>query len=385
MLSLDQLTTFLRNARWPQVPERRPTFFSIAGFPHYENVLSNVYQFFFSTDSPHGLGSLCMDALLEVINNTIKQSGRTWQPLTLQRVTAERELSTGNGRLDLLLHDGHEAGQWQSASAVVLIENKVYHWLANDLGDYWDFIEKGNATTNKIGVVLGLNRETIPPARQNNWIAITHLDWAQAVERRLGPLLHCADSRYVILLLELIENIRTMTNSDESFMELLAFYQQNRSEIGRAGKIRDNVFLGFPDALKSILLEYNVWTSKGAAKEGWLIIHSSDSKRFKYVLGYYEVFHEYETIPTYRIELVGDEASNSAKDLQAQLLVTSHTAAHGLQADNRASHHVISKTYSLPQDTTKSIVELIANSFRTDWQPLEKYWLKEDDALTLPL
>lgn len=148
---MQEVADFFRSANWPRQVERRPTFFSIAGFPHYENVLSNVYQFFFSTESSHGLGSLFIDALTDVITEGRIQKQTLFN---LQRVTVERELSTGNGRLDLLLHDGPAEGQWKKASTVVLIENKVYHWLANDLDDYWKFARQASPNSQMLGIVL---------------------------------------------------------------------------------------------------------------------------------------------------------------------------------------------------------------------------------------
>lgn len=40
------------------------TFLDISGFPHYENVCSNILKFFFSSDELHGLKDLLIQALL---------------------------------------------------------------------------------------------------------------------------------------------------------------------------------------------------------------------------------------------------------------------------------------------------------------------------------
>ena len=40
------------------------TFLDISGFPHYENVCSNILKFFFSSDELHGLKDLLVRALL---------------------------------------------------------------------------------------------------------------------------------------------------------------------------------------------------------------------------------------------------------------------------------------------------------------------------------
>ena len=50
----------------PRRPERLPTFMEVAGYPHYENVCSNILAFFFDPSKPHGLGTLFLDALARV-------------------------------------------------------------------------------------------------------------------------------------------------------------------------------------------------------------------------------------------------------------------------------------------------------------------------------
>ncbi len=42
--------------------EQYPTFLEIAGYPNYENVISNLYQFFLN-EKQHGLGRIFLEAL----------------------------------------------------------------------------------------------------------------------------------------------------------------------------------------------------------------------------------------------------------------------------------------------------------------------------------
>ena len=44
------------------------TFFEICGFPHYENVISNVLTFFFDDQNPHNLNGLLIKSLLESLS-----------------------------------------------------------------------------------------------------------------------------------------------------------------------------------------------------------------------------------------------------------------------------------------------------------------------------
>ncbi|MFC6225392.1 PD-(D/E)XK nuclease family protein [Hymenobacter artigasi] len=378
MLSLPELAAFLQNAHWPQIQERRPTFFSIAGFPHYENVMSNVYQFFFSTESPHDLGSLCMDALGDVIQG--QSNIVPWPENEFRRTHARRELRTDNDkRLDILLHNGSDEDEWQSASTLVLIENKVYHWLANDLGEYWQFAGKQNPSCTRIGIVLGLKREDIPEPWQKDWIAVTHLEWAQAIEKRLGAYIYRAESRYVTLLLELIENIRHMS-ATENFQQL-QFFQQNRAAIFQAEQIRRDAFLQFPEALRQSLPGYDMAGSKSESNQGWLVIYRRGSNRFKYVLSYYELFHEGTKTPTYRIQLVGASVpAEEAQKTQATLLTEEHSQYRHFEVDDNNPHHVLTKTYPLQSSSSKPLHEIIITSLKDDWQPLEKLWLNQPET-----
>lgn len=372
--SLAELTESFRHWQWPETPESQPTFFSIAGFPHYENVLSNVYAFFFRTNEPHGLGRLCFDALLDVV---ISHSPELpWPDTAFQHVHALRELTVSDRqRLDILLHDGPDGESWQNATAALLIENKVYHWLANDLDNYWESINSESIGQRKRGIVLGLRPEVLP----DSWIYVTHQEWATAVERRIGSRLYRADPRYVTLLLEMIANIRTMSQQDESFDEQILFFQQHRAAISRAEKIRSDVFNQVPTVIQHTLARsYGVWFSAGSKREGWLTIYHHGNQHLQYILGYYQVFHDEELSHDFRITLITKQNDGTADAWQANLLsvATAHIENARLEADNGAPYHVLGKTYSLVSaDDFRRFPQLVAEYLRRDWQPLEQYWL----------
>jgi hypothetical protein len=370
LMTFNELALFLQNAHWPRVPERRATFFSIAGFPHYENVMSNVYQFFFSTESPHGLGTLCLDALGDVLQEKLKTT--PWPEHEFKQTHVRRELRTNNEkRLDLLLHNGSSEHEWQDATTLVLIENKVNHWLNNDLGEYWKFVEQPTSTCRKIGIVLGLKHEPIPEHWQNDWRTVTHLEWARAVEKRLGASLYRAEPRYVTLLLELIENIRHMSATDN--FQSLQFFQQYRDAIFQAQQVREEALYLFPEALRQSLPDYEMKGSNAESRDCWLVIYRRTSNRFKYLIEYRELFYEDKKVPTYRIQLLNASVSaEEAKEIQNTLLEQS---AHLFKTDEAQPHQILIKTYELHLGSNKALAKTIAASIMEDWQPLEKYWL----------
>ncbi len=94
-----------------------PTFMEIAGYPHHENVCSNILKFYLQPDASHGLSDLCLKALLSLASVYEPQSN----------VTVEREVTTKTGkRIDLLI---------QSDTHLIAIENKIYHSAVNPFQD----------------------------------------------------------------------------------------------------------------------------------------------------------------------------------------------------------------------------------------------------------
>ena len=96
------------------------TFMQVSGYPHFENVCSNILAFLFSSDESHGFSDLFIKSLLEAANTSI--------PMPQENILVEREVLTKtNKRIDLVLSND---------SIVVGIENKIFSSVYNDLEDY---------------------------------------------------------------------------------------------------------------------------------------------------------------------------------------------------------------------------------------------------------
>jgi len=110
---LDAATKLLDDFRaLPGRVERPRTFMEIAGYPHYENVCSNILAFFLDPEEPHGLGTLMLDALANAGGRSDANEGVGGS------VSVEREVGTEAGnRIDILI---------ESDDRIVLIENKIY-------------------------------------------------------------------------------------------------------------------------------------------------------------------------------------------------------------------------------------------------------------------
>lgn len=105
--------------------ETETSIFDISGYPHYENVCSNVLAFYLDPQREHGLGDLLLISLLDAAKVPADN---------IRDVKVQREHPTNSGgRLDLLI---------TSRTHVIGIENKIFHHLANDLFDYRDTINQ---------------------------------------------------------------------------------------------------------------------------------------------------------------------------------------------------------------------------------------------------
>ena len=76
-VDLLQLQSFLNQNEIPIIKSKPKTFLGIAKQPHYENVLSNIYAFYFDVNEVHQFKDLFIKSLLELINRSILVKEKT--------------------------------------------------------------------------------------------------------------------------------------------------------------------------------------------------------------------------------------------------------------------------------------------------------------------
>lgn len=213
---MEKLEYFLNNASVPVIKNKPKTFLGIAKQPHYENVLSNMYAFFFDVNEVHGFRDLFITSLIEIIRECgLEEKSNSFEKFS--DFNCETEFTTKKGgRIDLLLKNKEQA---------ILIENKVYHNLNNDLEDYWSTIKLTDE--KKIGVVLSLHR--IPIIAHHGFINITHLSLMKKVMSNVGHYLLKSDPTYLVFLKDLYQNVINMSTKSIK-KEDIKFYRENRDE-----------------------------------------------------------------------------------------------------------------------------------------------------------
>lgn len=215
---LEKLERFLKETPIPHVSKRPTTFLGISKQPHYENVWSNIYAFFLDLTGEHNLDDLFLQSLLQLINEA---NGSTFLFNPAFQIDTEYRTKK-NGRIDILLSNSNDA---------IIIENKVYHHLNNDLSDYWGSVTQAN----KQGVILSLQKIII---YNQNFIGITHLEFLQRVLSNLPNYFSNANEKYIIFLKDFYQNVLNTTNPMDT--NVIKFFCRNKEEINKVAAIRND-------------------------------------------------------------------------------------------------------------------------------------------------
>jgi hypothetical protein len=373
-LGFDSLHRFLASARWPSLPTAEPTFFTVAGIERKELPLSNVYAFFFRSTEKHGLRMLFGEALLAVIK--AKQPLPIGFPETIGQLQVAREYPMNDGqRLDLLLHDGFTQGSVDGATFAILVENKIDHWLTNNITNYWDSISHD---LPKIGVVLGLRDEH--PTKP--WVFVSHLELARAVEQRLGPIISRINPRYLPILLHFLEYLKQMSNAHDELSTIFTFIQRHRQELAQAHGLLaylkpERFAQTIADAFGSGYAETQVLADYPRVR-----IHPTATKRIDYLVWFGNVL-DLNAKPEFSITLWPGEnmAKETRSELRQMLLAQSAAQGTGIIRPSWFSDEkwfdimLAGKDYPFYGTTLTDLEQQVREAFQTDWLPMESSWL----------
>ena len=153
----------------------------ITGVTHHENMWSDIYKFFFLENEQHQMGDLFIRSLEELIGLNH----------FLSDFTVKREFVVDDDRrIDLLLYN-------KNRRRAIIIENKVYHSLNNDLNLYQRSVMKmlGDKSDIKT-IVLGMHHYDLTHYNKqaseielSNRFSITHKELLDKVFENLSKYL----------------------------------------------------------------------------------------------------------------------------------------------------------------------------------------------------
>lgn len=229
----------------PPVKIQNPTFLEITEYPHYENVCSNVLRFYMDTTQPHGLGNLIVKSLLSLIGE------QTLSERLTETKEVKREVGTfDTKRIDLLVN---------LDDAVIIIENKIYHHLTNQLQAYINYACNSYKNKTILYVLLSpekINADALPDTLkwdkkcindnpQRGFRSISYSELFQCIKAHLGEFAMKADTKYLTYFIDFIasmENlniVKTMDNNvinfvidnEENILTINKVYEEVKKEI----------------------------------------------------------------------------------------------------------------------------------------------------------
>ena len=254
-------------------PRKDPTIFDISKYPHYENVISNWYAFFFRPDAEHSLGDLFLKSLIQIINKKIgKEFG-------MKSCHVEREFPTDNGFIDLCLYD--KAIENDKIEFAIIIENKIYAPLNNNLDDYYNSVKAEDG--QKVGVVLSLHSIKNDILPKPKFINIIHQELLEVVQQNLGKYVVTAKPKYILYLQDFISNLEQMTMSKEMGDSIKYYFDRdNAKKIDDLVKLRDQATNYLRDNLVRAI-ERNNFEPKRDAEGAFRFAYSNDRRILFYL------------------------------------------------------------------------------------------------------
>ncbi|WP_284653289.1 PD-(D/E)XK nuclease family protein [Flavobacterium terrisoli] len=225
----------------PKLSQSNPTYMEIAGYPHYENVCSNILSFYFDTQQPHKLGDLFLKSLLECLNFDLNKIAK------LTTYDCIREYSTDEQkRIDLVI---------ECEDMIIAIENKIFHWLHNDLNHYEKTINDSYfSKTKKFFVVLSIKTEKT----KGSFCNVTYESFFTKLKQNLGNYAVNANNQYITYLLDFIKSIENHYTVEDINIEMFNFIVKNEEAINALNQESNNINNRLIDVVKKLLqqIEY---------------------------------------------------------------------------------------------------------------------------------
>ena len=221
-MKMNPAKLLLEFQKLPKIKKDR-TFLEISGYPHYENVWSNILQFFLNPNNEHGFQDLVLNALVKCIEPDFTCDYER------ENVSVEREFPTiKNNRIDLVI---------QTEKYVIGIENKIFHFLNNDLNDYSQTVSSLCRANSKkaITFVLSLksltNQQDREKIKESGFKNVTYIDLFENIKKNWGDFISTANPKYDILLKDFIKSIQNLTSRTMENKELWGFFKENAEDI----------------------------------------------------------------------------------------------------------------------------------------------------------
>ena len=305
------------------LPEQKPKNLSdILVVGNKETINAKILGYFLDVNETHGLQSLFFDSLKAIIeakgfadSNTLDIHSGDFQVITEDTTTfAESETKK---RIDISLIGANNWG--------IIIENKLYHKVANPLKAYWEHTQK-ICGDNIIGILLTLfplnlkndRQEISVKGKKVTYLNITHKEWIDEIQKQLN----LGDIQNIEGLLYLKEYIKTIQSHYKAKMEASTFNNLAFSITKHNEEIND-ILNKIAQTSKFIEQQINeVFASFGFEKKGsWYTNPEASYPVYFYVISASEILKRNEIVFTLELR---NEINKKLRATDKQNTIASH-------------------------------------------------------------
>lgn len=335
----------------PEYSKKEDGFLEIIQMSHYENVNSRVYAYFLEQKNNEKIAKSFLSALQELIKEKSEKEIEISEYICL----AEDVTIKGN-RIDITLNDT------KNRSAII-IENKIYHHLDNDLMDYWNHFNYPNE--NKLGVLLTLNEHYIPEYVKDYFVNITHLEWISKVQELGIP--SGIPHKFYVYLNDFFQTIENLSKNYE-MNEQTEFYFEHASKILKAKETLTEAekFINQQLQILASKLNLSVYGNSFIWRNLW---DEKNKKKTFYTIIFNKLMHGEQKIQIIiELEREDKERVSELRDLLKDDELYLEMDRNSKPEKNYI--HFAKRAYTLTTEEVKQFAETVQNLIVNDFDPV---------------
>ena len=260
------------------------------------------------------------------------------------------------GRIDIFISD-------REAKLNIIIENKIYAKLNNDLEEYWSYVEnkEGFKGFDTIGVLLSLHPFPLPSSLGDKYININHRDWIGLIKSKNKAIEEKTLSS--VYLNDFLNTMETLTKS-EPMNDEAKFFFQNPKKITQIAATKEQGELYIENQLQ-IIAEKLGWAQFGSDKN-WRNFWDDYEELKTYLTIVLDKLYSGESKVLIAIELYGDDIEK-ADGLEQLLIGNPQFSKMKTGQKGDAYFHFRYLEYSLDEDQLANFANFILDRIKEDF------------------
>lgn len=348
-----ELSRVLKNV--PESEAKPDTFFDILGIQTKETNISKAYDYFLNS-SNREIAFLFLSSLAELIK---RKSGKEF---FFEDFYSETEVETDKGgRIDIVISSREDNER------KIIIENKIYAKVYNDLVEYWDNFKIPQE--NKVAILLTLNSV----GDMGNFINITHIEWMDEINRNGLPV--GLPTQFYIYVNDFISNIQKITTM-QKFSDRVKFFFQNSEEIIEAIKLKEEGKLYIDKQIEQAALSLSM-VFKGK-KGNFAYIQPTEKNEVFYTIAYDKLFERTNKLYII-IEFWWEKSISQSRGVDEYLHSNGINIEGFIHKNTNKPHnwlHYLTKDYTLSLKDIENLEGFIVEKISNDFQSIMKLILE---------